>query len=615
MKIFPKLLCWFLIISIIPIIVLYFISYRIAYNETIGFEIEKLNEIAKGRINSIAKLFEDLEGESNVMTRSLDVIGSFQNLEEKKPLNPTFVPFISSFKNFNQLSNVYLISKEGELLYALNEEADFGTNLLTGPYKESVLSKAFRNTLLLLGTYTSEYTHYEPSGKPVIFISSPVYREGKLIGVFAFQIPFETINQIFEDYTSLEETGEILVGIKKENKILFINEIRHKSNSAFKFTVPFDEPIAFPIKAATQGISGKGVSVDYRGESIIGVWNTFPYLHSGVVIKMDLKESLAPLNKLLKITILIGVLLLILVIFCAYFISRSISRPIIQLEKDIRIVGEGDLDHRTEIKTKNELGHLSRVFDQTVIKLKDSIFSIDRLNKEIEMRKKAEETKAAFYSMASHELRGPITPIIQGIDLILEGEVGEISEAQRKILESSSKSAHKLILFINDLLNLQQIESGKVNYSMEMYSINPLIEECVNMFEISAKTKGLELQVDLQPDLPQTLFDEVRITEVLTNLINNAIKFSEQGTITISSSKKEGFLIVKVKDEGPGIAEENIPKLFKNYSRFNRGKPGSGLGLAICKEILHSHNGTIWAESTEGEGTSFIFKLPMTTET
>ncbi|MCI0481343.1 MAG: cell wall metabolism sensor histidine kinase WalK, partial [Candidatus Dadabacteria bacterium] len=242
--------------------------------------------------------------------------------------------------------------------------------------------------------------------------------------------------------------------------------------------------------------------------------------------------------------------------------------------------------------------------------------------KNITDRKKSEEAlmeawalKSRFTSMVSHELRTPLTAIKEGISIVQDGTAGTLNDEQKEFLEMSKRNVDRLARLINDVLDYQKLESGKSEFKLEDNDMNEIIKEVGKSMALVANGKGLEMIVYLDEDLPKARFDRDKMTQVLTNLLNNAIKFTEKGEITITCAKNGNNIQVKVQDTGPGIKEEDLSKLFRPFEQLETGggrKTGStGLGLAICKDIVERHNGKIWAESEPGKGSTFFVTIPI----
>ena len=164
---------------------------------------------------------------------------------------------------------------------------------------------------------------------------------------------------------------------------------------------------------------------------------------------------------------------------------------------------------------------------------------------------------------------------------------------------------------INEILDFQKLDNGKMTFKMQDNDINEVVKETKEMMNIIAKEKGLDFILNLDKELPKIKFDRDKISQVLSNLVNNSLKLTEKGNITISTTKGNNVIQISVKDTGPGIKEEDMPRLFKQYEQLERKTGGTGLGLAISLEIIGAHGGKIWAESTFGQGTTLHFLLPI----
>jgi signal transduction histidine kinase len=228
-----------------------------------------------------------------------------------------------------------------------------------------------------------------------------------------------------------------------------------------------------------------------------------------------------------------------------------------------------------------------------------------------EKLKEAAKAKSAFTSMVSHELRTPLGALKESVSQILEGILGPISEGQKNFLEIAKRNVDRLARLINEVLDFQTLETGKMVFKMQDNDINEVVKETKETMNIVAKEKGLDFTLNLDENLPKVRFDRDKISQVLTNIVNNSLKLTEKGSVTITTSRGENIIQVSVKDTGPGIKEEDMPRLFQQYEQLERKVGGTGLGLAISLEIIKAHNGKIWAESKFGQGTTMHFLLPI----
>jgi PAS domain S-box-containing protein len=221
--------------------------------------------------------------------------------------------------------------------------------------------------------------------------------------------------------------------------------------------------------------------------------------------------------------------------------------------------------------------------------------------------------KSNFTSMVSHELRTPLSAIKGSIDLVSEAGCGELNGNQKTALQIAKRNVDRLHRLINEILDFQKLESGKVAFRFTKCDIKEIVEEAIKTMTPLITEKGLTIFSELPPYLSPVKADRDRIMQVFINLINNAIKFTLQGKITIKCSESKDFVQVKVQDTGVGIRKEDTEKLFNQYTQLTDNSlqkyPGTGLGLAICKEIINRHGGQISVTSEIGVGTTFVFTL------
>jgi nitrogen-specific signal transduction histidine kinase len=232
--------------------------------------------------------------------------------------------------------------------------------------------------------------------------------------------------------------------------------------------------------------------------------------------------------------------------------------------------------------------------------------------------KKLDELKSEFISTVSHELRTPLSIIKEAISLILDKVPGEINEKQEKILVISRYNIDRLARIIDNLLDISKIEAGKVELKQSLIDIGGIARQIAGSFEAKIREKGLKLRLDIDPVLGKVYADTDRMAQALTNLIGNAVRFTQEGYIEVSCKDRKDVVMCAVSDTGLGIARDNIPKIFDKFQQFGRvagaGEKGTGLGLSIAKSIIDMHNGSISVESEEGKGSKFTFLLPKYTE-
>lgn len=221
---------------------------------------------------------------------------------------------------------------------------------------------------------------------------------------------------------------------------------------------------------------------------------------------------------------------------------------------------------------------------------------------------------ARFLSIASHDLKSPLAAVQSYLNVILGGFVGELNEKQKEMLSRSSARITEFIEMINNILELSQFEAGQME--MTPLSLPKVVSDAAETLRPMAEEKGLNLSLDLFQEVPQIKGSGIRLKQVITNLVGNAIKFTPSGEISVRIKEQDNSLAVEVADTGIGISNEDLPKIFDDFYHGlagDTGVKGAGLGLSICKKIVEAHSGKIWAESPcpeTGKGSKFTFTLP-----
>ena len=232
-----------------------------------------------------------------------------------------------------------------------------------------------------------------------------------------------------------------------------------------------------------------------------------------------------------------------------------------------------------------------------------------------EKLKETMELKSQFISTVSHELRTPLAALKEGVNIILDGIVGEINEQQRKFLDIAKRNVDRLSALINDVLDFQKLGTGKTNFDMQYNDLEQIISEVYETMILFAQKNKVELVCELTENLPKVKCDRAKIIQVITNLIGNAIKFTPaEGKVTIKAQQCNDELTLSVIDTGMGIPKEALSKIFDRFYRVKRkGQEiqGTGLGLAIVNKIVMAHNGRIDVESQIDQGTTFTVYLPL----
>jgi PAS domain S-box-containing protein len=230
----------------------------------------------------------------------------------------------------------------------------------------------------------------------------------------------------------------------------------------------------------------------------------------------------------------------------------------------------------------------------------------------------ADRAKSEFVSTVSHELRTPLTSIKGYSDLLFAGAVGPINDQQKHFLDIIRNNADRLTALINDLLDISRIESGRIKLDIEPQQLDDIVHDVTESLRDAIVEKGLDFEIDVHEDLPQVMGDRTRLVQIVTNLVSNAYKYTDEGWIRVSLSQLDGAVRLDVADSGIGISTEDQSKIFERFYRADtpimEGRGGTGLGLSITKELVELHGGRLWVTSEVGTGSTFTVVLPAAAE-
>ena len=288
------------------------------------------------------------------------------------------------------------------------------------------------------------------------------------------------------------------------------------------------------------------------------------------------------------------------------------------------------MGHGLEIYTCTRDGHMIPVeISLSPMETRDGIIVMCLIHDLTERRKamelhienvrleSASKAKSEFLAGMSHELRTPLNAVIGFAQLMKEGISGDLNEKQMRFANNILTSGNHLLELINDILDLSKVEAGKIELVIERMSVPETIKEALVLIKEKAQKRNTMLKTELDPELEFLEADKLRFKQIIFNLLSNAVKFcrEEGGTVAIRTKKEGDMAAIKVEDNGIGIKEENLGKLFQKFEQIDPGVTskygGTGLGLAITKQLVELHGGTITVESRYGEGSTFTFKLPI----
>jgi signal transduction histidine kinase len=367
------------------------------------------------------------------------------------------------------------------------------------------------------------------------------------------------------------------------------------------------------------------VTSSLTGEKVLSSYAFLPGLDWAVVVEQPLGEAYERLYASLLRTSTLVLLGLGMALLAAAYVARRVVRPLHTLQRGVERIGKGDLDFRLQIATGDEIQTLAEEFNKMAAALRDAYANLEDKVRERtqelmianERLKELDKMKSLFLSNVSHELRTPLTAIGGLVDNMIDGLTGPLNGKQTRYMTGIKDSTERLARLIRDLLDLSVIETGKSELKPASFSLRSLIHEVVETLKPLAVEKGISVEIARTNGDATAWADRDKITQVLTNLIVNAVKFSPAGgslKLGMAPANDGGLLEVSVSDTGPGIPPAEVERIFQEFyqiSQPGREKTlGVGLGLAISKRLVEMHGGKIRVESVPGEGSTFFFTLP-----
>ena len=560
--------------------------------------------------------------------------------------------------------DVLLVDHEsGNIVYSASREVDCGTSLLSGPYRKTNLAKAFR-AVQALGSKKQfqlvDFAPYPPSyNTPDAFIAAPVYNGKHQVGVLIFQVPVDRINNIMTNEQAWAKVGQgrsektYIVGsdytLRNQSR-LFIEDYNQYFAIAKKMgmpaktiemiknlnsTVGLHKVKSEGVVAALQGKTGSGIFVDYRGERVLSSYKplSIPGVKWVIVTEVDEAESREPVGALLNKMMLTLVGSIVMIVILALYFSKSITRPLLDLQESAKELAKGNLDIDIDTGGCDEIGDLSRSFVVMRNSIKQLIEDLKVHGEQLEdrvaartealhhAREAAEEAnlaKSRFLANMSHELRTPMNAIIGYSEMIIE-ELEDLGQFEFvPDLEKIQGAGKHLLSLINDILDISKIEAGRMDLYLETFNVEEMLSDIASTAVPLVEKQGNELTLDSHLPLGKMTTDLTKLRQALLNLISNAAKFTKNGQVTLATQCKtiagQQWIEFQVTDTGIGIAEDKQGILFDEFTQADdsttRNYGGTGLGLAITKRFCEMLGGTISVKSQLGQGATFTILLP-----
>ena len=618
--------------------------------QTIKSEIlKKLEIVAKLKEKNFQDVFEQNTEKLNLVSSRYQLkveLDNYNNNYNKSKSQKIMNEILKAIKpEITKFEDIIILDLSGKVVASTNI-IYLGTNHNNDTY--FIEGKKQNNVTIL---------YKDKSQKLKSYLTGPLILNNKLLGVVTIFYDLDDLVSMFKVFEEQVATGEINL-VKKDNNgdALIINPLRFNPEaSSLNLTVSKDRVDSPIIQSLLKNEKTFSESKDYRGVDVLAVTRYLEKLGWGLVVKMDKAEAFEPLENQKYVTIFIGVLVGIAIITTSTFLGNSISKPIQKLRDVMKDVAQGKFDSKIDVKGTQEIEELAKQFDvmrfniantnihlneivkERTKKIENALSNIKEQEEALEESNKnlvlaneklslQSKIQRDFINITAHELRTPIVPIITLSELLyskikkenkIQKNPSKENEKKQEFLEVILRNCYRLYRLTEDVLDVTKIESQTLKMNKEIIQLNEIIENVVKDYReiINKKRYGSDqVSIVFEPskDIILVNADKGRIIQVLSNILDNALKFTKEGNIiiTIKKIKENQQVMVAIKDSGTGLDPEIIPQLFKKFA--TKSEQGTGLGLFISKNIIETHDGIMWGENnSESNGSSFYFTLPI----
>jgi signal transduction histidine kinase/CheY-like chemotaxis protein len=468
---------------------------------------------------------------------------------------------------------------------------------------------------------------------PSITIATPLLDSaGIQMGALVIDLNLTELRNLLLASTLKTETQAIyLLGESNLNAVAFLNTAAEKLPNAPNLSAD-GQLKSEAIDRAIAQQNGMGFYRNQYGVPVVGVYRWLPKYNLGFIAEISQAEAFAPADRLALTFLLCGCFTSGLLMLAIYLLSRQITQPILEISKAAERLTQGDLNQQVPVLGQNEVGILAQTFNTMAEQLK-----LDRENLEQRVAERtfelavakgqaefANQAKSEFLANMSHELRTPLNVILGTCEVLLERIFGTLNEHQHKSILTIENSGQHLLALINDILDVSKIEAGRLELEISTVSIAYLCDSSLAFVRQQALQKEIHLEMLPLRDCEYIAVDELRMRQLLINLLTNAIKFTPVGgrvtldvhlqTLAQSGLDAAKFVCFAISDNGIGIPESFQDKLFQPFvqvdSKLNRQYEGTGLGLTLVKQIAELHGGSVSLVSELGQGSCFSVRLP-----
>lgn len=528
----------------------------------------------------------------------------------------------------SDFNDILLVDIDGNVTYSINKDDNYGTNLLTGRYKETALGRTFKRLSEDVSARRKVNEDYTPvvvsdfdieNGKQVAWLGAPIVQQGYLHSYAMFRLPNNGITKLIAEINRDSSIETLLVG--SDHKPRTINTKQEDIQNSLEI-----------VDKALDGDTEVGTYSNRLGEEMIAAFAPIETrgLTWALVVQLPEKEAFARVHQLEKLFVIAMLIAIVLVVIASHYLSNFITSPLLKLTWAAEKVSAGDLDETTfNTERKDEIGRLAISFERMQRSIREKIQTIKQQNEELESNIKliqkqneelqlADKLKDEFLATTSHELRTPLHGMVGIAETLVSGANGAIPASQKYQLDIIIKSGQRLANLVDDLLDYHKMRYGSMDIQKSAVSLASATRLVLELSGHLLGNKTIRIINQVPADLKAVSADPQRLEQVLYNLIGNAIKYTSEGKIVISAMVVDDQVRVQVVDTGQGIPAEHLEHIFEPLIQAgqdaSRYRQGAGLGLSISRQLIELMGGSLYVSSQPMVGTTFSFTLPLASE-
>lgn len=642
-----RLLVAFVLLVLLPAIVISTASVVLGLRSAQEKVINQLESVATLKEKQIDAWLESLQSHLGLILYPHQAPRLLEPLLNADPQSPAYqgaynelrIQLNQAIEHSRLFEQIFLLDQHGRVVISTNTQQEGDVHAFQ-PY--------FRKGLK--GTHVQSLSSSTSQGSSPVIVACPILDlSGKPQGVIVGQASSERLNEIMTQRTGLRTTGETyLVG----SNYLLLTETRSQSQDHGVFRLHTEG--VDTVLRTERNLSG--LYANYHNVPVVGVYHWLPSLEMVLIAEQGQSEAFESTITMLVVNLAVALVAVLLAVGFGFLVVRGIAAPLANLSETATRIATGDLNLTAQIDREDEIGVLARAFNQMTSRLHSLIDSLEHRVQELkqtqeelrwakEAAEAASRAKSAFLANMSHELRTPLNAIIGYAEMLQEEATDLGNDELQMDLRKINTAAHHLLELISDILDLSKIEAGRIELAVEQFSVDDLINTSIITVQSLVERNGNTLSVEYLGEPGSMQSDMLRVRQILVNVLSNAAKFTNQGTITISVERQQmshaplatatsqnganggcsgcdaasldldrECICFRISDTGIGMSPEQVTQLFQPFTQADvsttRKYGGTGLGLSITWRFCQLMGGSISVESALNQGSTFTIVLP-----